>query len=120
MKKNYSIAASCVTVGELRKLLEDLPQDYKVTFCGEAEGFINVLGADGYITLDHTNDYMEEYTDGEPVEIAVKDGTKLIGTVYYDDAADWCYFCEDDRHEEQGFKSAEKAEDALREYFYNK
>ena len=42
---------------------------------------------------------------------------KVIGAVYYDEQAGYCYVCDDDGHEEQGFSRADKAENALIEYY---
>lgn len=44
---------------------------------------------------------------------------KVIGGVYYDTEYGYCFVCDDDGHEEQGFSREDKAEDALLEYFYN-
>lgn len=62
-KKNYSIAINRITLGELRKLLEELPDDYAVSFAGAFEGFINVYTTDKVVIFDTTTDYMEEYND---------------------------------------------------------
>lgn len=44
------------------------------------------------------------------------DANEVVGCIYYDESVGYCFFCDDDNHEEQGFNSPEKAEDALWEY----
>lgn len=52
-------------------------------------------------------------------DFEISDAGKVIGNVYYDKGARYCYHCDVDGHEEQGFSTPFKAEDALLEYFYN-
>lgn len=118
MEKNYTIAGGGITtIGELRKLIADIPGDYFVSICGERDFYINVCPKSGDVVIDTVKIDFDE--NEEKLEFEIKDGDKLIGTVWYNEDVEWCYFCEDDRHEEHGFTTAQKAEDALLEYFYN-
>lgn len=60
MKKNYVIAASYSTIGELKELINDLPNHYKVNCCGEAEFYINVYPTSGDVCIDTAKIDFEE------------------------------------------------------------
>lgn len=51
-------------------------------------------------------------------DIEVEVEGKTIGAVYYDRSVGYCFVCDDDGHEEQGFNRADKAEQALLDYYY--
>jgi hypothetical protein len=46
------------------------------------------------------------------------DDKKVIGAVYYDKNVGYCFVCDEDGHEEQGFSRPDKAECALLDYYY--
>lgn len=60
MKKNYVIAANCITVGEFKKLIEDLPNDYKLYCCGTEEVYIDVITEDKQVIIDNETFIGEE------------------------------------------------------------
>lgn len=55
MSKNYSVVVSCATVGEFKKFIADLPNDYLITWGGVPEFYINVLNDGKAICLDEEN-----------------------------------------------------------------
>ena len=59
MAKYKVIAASTVTVGEFKKLIEDLPNDYLMSWCGMDDGFINISHEEKRVTFDTEN--LNEY-----------------------------------------------------------
>lgn len=61
MEKNCAIVVSCSTIGEFKKLIADIPNDYKITWGGVPEFYINILSS-GYVCLDEENiiEAMEE------------------------------------------------------------
>lgn len=52
MKKNYAIAVSFATIGELKELIKDIPDDYFINCCGEAEFYINVCPTSTDVCID--------------------------------------------------------------------
>ena len=53
MEKNYTIASGGITtIGELRKLIADIPNDYFVSICGEHNFYINVCPKSGDVVID--------------------------------------------------------------------
>ena len=51
------------TVGEFIEHLQTLPQDAKVTFCGDLRGYVHVEKDDGVVSIDCSDldeDYIED------------------------------------------------------------
>ena len=45
---------------------------------------------------------------------------KVIGAIYYEKRHGFCFICDDDGHTETKYRTANKAEDALLEYYYSR
>lgn len=52
MKKNYAITVSVATIGELKELIKDIPDDYFINCCGEREFYINVCDESTDVCID--------------------------------------------------------------------
>ena len=59
MEEYVVVSASVVTVGEFKKLIEDLPNDYRIYWCGVDEGYINICHDRKLVTFDTVN--LNEY-----------------------------------------------------------
>ncbi|MBR4419384.1 MAG: hypothetical protein IKT32_00735, partial [Clostridia bacterium] len=65
MKKNFVIAGGGITtIGELRELIADLPDNYCVSICGANNFYINVCPSKESVVID-TENFNEYYGVGE-------------------------------------------------------
>lgn len=69
--ENYKI-----TVGELRKLIEDIPADYKFTVCGSDKFYKHVDTQRKILTLDH-DDLDESYDYFDNMEDSIEKFKKM-------------------------------------------
>lgn len=109
------IKAEKMTLKELIEVLETLPQDYQVSMTGVLDMYINVDNKDNYIIFD---EYNLNCYDGNTDEIKDENGA-ITGYIFADSDDTYGYTCNDDGHEEYGYSTFEKAENALLEYYYS-
>ena len=91
MKKSYAICAGeLTTIGEFKKLIEDVPDDYFINCCGENKFFINVCPSSGDVCIDTVKVSFEEV-------ICSYDNFKIIErgeeTIYIDEEGERLIEC---------------------------